>query len=128
MVKKPVGKELAVIGKDTSAVALLEQADRLLAEATTIVKAKKLMDIALVVKDWAKIKNQSEKIKKKAHALFVDAEDRLGKLLTKTPLAKGGRPPKTPRPSLEVSDPTLKSLGLTEDKSSEVCQRVANHS
>jgi hypothetical protein len=64
-----------------NALQLISQADRALAMADTVVKAKELKDLALTAADWLKRKGASEEIINKARALALDAERRMGEML-----------------------------------------------
>ena len=71
-----------------SFLAKLECAHRLLAEATCLPDAIKVKAIAEQLKLYAKQRELSQEVEQKAHALLIDAMDRLGEL---DELCKGGR-------------------------------------
>ena len=93
----------------------------MLAEATTIQKAKDLKDLALTAAEWARRKGMGEEAVQYARGFALDAERRMGQMLKESEdkRAKGGRPTKeTSTHTLPVSkEPTLSDLGITKQES-----------
>lgn len=77
---------------ENTSLVLLKHADQALAEATTVIKAKELMDLALTAADWLKRKNMGDDIVLKAKALALDAERKMGEMLKTIEKATGGKP------------------------------------
>lgn len=98
-----------------NSILLIKRADQLLAEATTVQKAKELKNLALTAKDWAERKSMGHAVVDHARRYAILAEDRLGQLLKATERAKGGRPYQansTPNQREGVT-PTLSDLGVS---------------
>lgn len=112
-----------------NSVVIFTRASQMLAEATTIQKAKELKDLALTAADWARRKDMGEEAIQYAQSYAFDAERRMGEMLAETERAKGTRlagrdigghvvlPPRD-------DAPTLSELGLTKRDSSEA-QKLA---
>jgi len=121
--------------KDETSLILMTRAEQMLAEATTIQKAKDLKDLALTAKDWAVRKGLGDKAIQQCLAYALDAERRLGELLHDTERARGtagtlkgkdasGSPVLLPP---EKKEPTLADLGITKNESARA-QRLADFS
>jgi N6-adenosine-specific RNA methylase IME4 len=111
----------------TDSLVVFERGAQMLAEATTIQKAKELKDLALTAADWAKRKGMGEKVIFSANRYARLAEIRLGELLSATDRAKGargnpgGRGAKIVRSvqiTAQADAPTLAELGVTKNESS----------
>lgn len=116
---------------DDTSLALLRNAAQMLAEADTIQKVKEFKDIALTAVDFAKHRKMGKDAIQYASSYVLEAERKLGEMLTETERAKGtrgqltGDVPKGARlvggdamiPPTDV--PTLADLGLTKRESSE---------
>jgi N6-adenosine-specific RNA methylase IME4 len=103
-----------------NSVTLFTNANKMLAEATTIQKAKELMDIALTAADWAKRKKLGEEAIQYARSYAFEAERRIGELLKATERSKGGEQyHKIPTGTKGEPVPTLSDLGLTKKQSSD---------
>jgi len=97
----------------------------MLAEATTIAKAKELKDLALTAGEWAKRKGMGEEAVQHARAYALLAERRMGELLKETERASGKRTDLVPT-SHQVGDkPTLADLGVSKKESSAAQQLAA---
>lgn len=111
--------------KPETSLALMSRASQLLAEATTVQKAKELKDLALTAADWAKRKGLGDEAIQHARRYAVLAERQMGELLNATPRAKGtdrgGRKSKLDgsRELPSNAEPTLAELGITKRESSE---------
>ena len=109
-----------VDGSDS--IVLMSRAGEMLAKANTIQAAKELRDLALTAKDWAQRKGLGEQAVKYAAGYALEAERRVGELLEKTELAKGGQPYRTSTCTragqVEEPSPTIAQLGLTRNESS----------
>ena len=109
-----------------NSVTLFTNANKMLAEATTIQKAKELMDIALTAADWAKRKKLGEEAIQYARSYAFEAERRIGELLKATERSKGGEqyhkiptgtkgePVPTPHPPPRVGAEDLQPLVIVE--------------
>lgn len=110
---------------DRTSLAVLTHASQLLAEATTIQKAKELKDLALTAQDWAKRKNLGKAAIEHCRRYALLAERRIGELLQPTARATGadiaGRPKQLDGSRALPSNrpPTLAELGLTKRESAE---------
>jgi hypothetical protein len=93
-----------------------KQADvkRLFAEAT---KAKELRDLSLTVAEWAKRKGMGEDAIQHCRAYALDAERRLGELLTQTELQGPGQYQQ--RLHDDTVAPTLTEMGLSKRDSAQ---------
>lgn len=113
-----------------TSLALMSRASQMLAEATTIQKAKELKDLALTAKDWAERKKLGNEVISNANFYALMAERKLGELLEATERNKGtagkGRPKKGGDHSEPPKDdaPTLSDLGISKKESSKA-QEVA---
>ncbi len=105
----------------------------MLAEATTIQKAKSLKDLSLVAEDWAKRTKMGAEAVQYARSYALMAERRLGELLREKPPAKHqqagpGRGNKTAlsagKRCFSDDTPTLAELGVSWKESAEA-QRLA---
>lgn len=109
------------MGLENSLV-LMSRASQMLAEATTIQKAKELMDLALTAADWAKRKGVGDEVIQYAKGYAFEAERRMGALLKATERNPGAQPSKKDGGTMEEPPsniPTLKDLGITKGKSSQ---------
>jgi len=111
---------------DTS-LALMSRAATMLAEATTIQKAKELKDLALTAKDWAERKKLGNEVISNANFYALMAEWKLGKLLKATERrspkhGKGGGSKGTHRVPLLDAPPTLADLGISKNESAKAQQ------
>jgi len=101
-----------------TSIVLMTKAALMLSEANTVQKAKELKDLALTAKDWATRKGLGDQAIQHARFYALEAERRMGELLTATERPEGGRPRKTGNGPGPVSEPTLAELGLTKNESS----------
>ena len=107
-----------------SSLALMSGAEKMLAQATTIQKAKELKDLALTAQDWARRQKKGEEIIDHCRRYSLLAERRMGELLKRDhdKLSKGTRPSTKDGGTMVLppSDaPTLASLGVSKRESSE---------
>jgi N6-adenosine-specific RNA methylase IME4 len=112
-----------------TSLAIMSRASQMLAEATTVQRAKELKDLALTAQDWARRKGMGERAIRHCRTYALLAQRKIGELLLDTERAKGVRmagrtigghaliPPKD-------DAPTLAELGLTKRESAEA-QRLA---
>lgn len=112
-----------------SSLVIFTQATRMLAEATTIQKAKDLKDLALTAADFAKHKGMGEEAVQYARSYALEAERRMGELLKETERAKGAAVPGVGKRGAQgeprcEDEPTLAVLGLSK-KESAAAQRLA---
>lgn len=115
--------EKKIVTESTS-LALMSEASRMLAEASTIQQAKELKDLALTAADWARRKGLGEEAIQYARSYALRAERKMGEMLQATERAKGvrvaggttGGPVVLP-PADDA--PTLADLGVTKRESSE---------
>lgn len=103
---------------------LFTQANKMLAEATTIQKAKELKSLALTAAEWAKQKKLGNEAVQYARGYALEADRKIGELLKETERAKGKRTDLVPK-EYQVERPTLADLGLTKKESSNA-QFLAN--
>lgn len=105
---------------ETTSIALLGQAARMLAEADTIQKAKELKYLALTAADFARRKGLGEEAIQYSRSYALEAERRIGQLLRETERAKGGQPyQKSTSTTVAPVEPTLSELGLSKRESAE---------
>ena len=76
---------------EETSLALLTRADELLVQATTILKAKELRDLAFTAADFAKRKGMGLQNENRARGLGYRATRRIGELWVPAPKAKGTR-------------------------------------
>jgi N6-adenosine-specific RNA methylase IME4 len=122
--------------ENENSLVIFTKAAQMLAEATTIQKAKELKLLALTAAEWAKRKGMGEEAVQHARAYALWAERRMGELLIETERAKGtagkligpGRGKKngaTKRaPPFSDTAPTLADLGVSK-KESAAAQNLA---
>lgn len=114
-----------------NSLAILSKAAAMLAEATTIQKAKDLKDLALTAGDFARRKKLGREAESHAYYYAIWAEQRMGELLKATEKAKGtdkgGRKRKLDGGRELPSNPptTLSDLGITKNESSKAQQLAA---
>jgi len=111
-----------------TSLAIMSRASQMLAEATTVQKAKELKDLALTAQDWARRKGMGEEAILHCRSYALYAERRMGEMLaaTESQRAKGGEqyhgePTGTAMIPVVV---TLAEMGLTKYESARA-QRVA---
>jgi hypothetical protein len=104
---------------ETTSIALLGQAARMLAEANTIQKAKELKDLALTAADFARRKGLGEEAIQYARSYALEAERRIGELLRETERHPPGPDKQDRSPAVTDLPPTLADLGLSKKESSE---------
>ena len=107
-----------------TSLAIMSRASKMLAEATTIQKAKELKDLALTAADWARRKGMGEEAIQHCRRYAVLAEVRLGEMLAATERrsakhSKGGGSKGARRRPLPDVPPTLKELGVSKRESAE---------
>lgn len=95
-------------------IAILEQAEQLLAQVQTVEEAKDLLDRAAAVEKYLRGKRTLHSSAVKAAALKVKVERKIGELLRDVPKNPGGRPSKTGPPGGPVFD--LASLGISKNE------------
>lgn len=95
----------------------MSKASQMLAEATTIQKAKELKDLALTAADWARRKGMGEEAIKHCRSYALMAERRMGEMLATTELQHGARGVGKSGVTLCNSTPTLAELGVTKRES-----------
>ena len=107
--------------EDQGSIVIFTKAAQMLAEADTIQKARELKDLALTAADWARRRGLGKQAILYARSYALEAERKMGEMLSQTERADGGRPSKTSNSMLPVSDPipTLAELGLTKRESAE---------
>jgi len=103
----------------TNSLVIFTKAAALLAEADTIQKAKELKSLALTAAEWAKRKNMGEDAIQHCRSYALEAERKMGEMLLATERAKAGRPHKSVTARNQLSEPTLKELGLSKRESAE---------
>ena len=117
-------KALAKLGPPEQRDAILvklDQANRALAEATTMQQTKTVLDVAHAAKVYAERQQLGDAAKAKAHEIIVYAEQRLGEMLLDRPKAKPGvRSKIEPNPTT----PRLKDLGIDKHLSARA-QKIA---
>ncbi len=104
-----------------NSLVIFTKASQMLAEATTIQKAKELKDLALTAKDWAKRKGMGDEAVKHCQSYAMQAYIKMGEMLADTERAKPGPDQKkiVPSPDVREPPPTLSDLGITYRESSE---------
>ncbi len=117
-----------------TSLALMSGAEKLLARATTVQKAKELKDLALTAQDWARRQKKGEEIIDHCRRYSLLAERRMGELLKRDhdQLSKGARgnpggrgAPIVRSPDDTAQAPTLAALGVSKRESSEA-QKLAD--
>jgi ParB family chromosome partitioning protein len=109
---------------------IFSRASQMLAEATTIQKAKELKDLALTAADWARRKGMGEEAVQNARGYALDAERKMGELLLTKPRAfksgpgRGKKGGAASSPGLIAKVPSLKDLGLSKHESKQA-QKLA---
>jgi len=111
--------------KSSNSLVLMGRASQMLAEATTLQKAKELKDLALTAADWARRKKLGDEVVANSQKYARLAQERMGELLQATERAKGRlkRGPAVPVGN-SGDAPTLSELGVTRKESMEA-QAVA---
>jgi N6-adenosine-specific RNA methylase IME4 len=104
--------------REMNSLIVMSHAEKLLAEATTVQKAKELKDLSLTAADWAKRKDLGEEAIRHARMYAFLAERRMGELLIQTERHPAGRPSRIGRGSRPIP-PKLKDLGISKDESSQ---------
>ena len=120
-----------------NALAIFSRGSQLLAEATTVQKAKELKDLGITAGEWARRKGMGEEAVAQARAFAFDAEYQMGVLLRESERNKGAKGSKVTgnhRAPVKDDAPTLADLGITKKESSaaqkllslpkRVCQKV----
>lgn len=108
-----------------SSLIIFSEGARMLAEASTIQRTKELMNLALTAADWLKRSNAGKDAVASARAYALDAEKKMGKLLSGTKLADGGTAARGARSTHTTEvEPKLSDLGITKDASSKA-QKLA---
>jgi 16S rRNA G966 N2-methylase RsmD len=109
-----------------NSLVIFTRASQMLAEATTLQKAKELKDLALTAADWARRKGLGEEAVQYARSYALDAERRMGQIITETELNKGAVSSKIDAVtrSNRVKLPKLSDFGLTKRDSAEA-QKLA---
>ncbi|MFO7899032.1 MAG: MT-A70 family methyltransferase [Planctomycetota bacterium] len=110
-----------------TSLALMSRASRMLAEATTIQRAKELKDLALTAQDWARRKGMGDETIRQCRTYALLAQRKMGELLAATERATGtrgqlkGRDVSGGAVTLPPEErvPTLAELGLTKRESAE---------
>jgi N6-adenosine-specific RNA methylase IME4 len=104
-----------------TSLAIMTNASKMLAEATTIQKSKELKDLALTAADWAKRKGMGEETIRYCTSYAYEAERRMGEILRETERNNGGDAKRKTLGTITVPSeipPTLAELGLTKKESS----------
>lgn len=121
----------ALVPAADAAIARIDRARTLLAEAKSMIDVKQVVDMAAAAEVYAKRQKLSDEAIGYAHSIKIDALTRLGEMLKATPknigAAAGGKKD-APRGSIvEPRDttPTLADLGI-DKKVSMVAQQLAN--
>ena len=114
----------------STSLALMTRASEMLAQATTIQKAKELKDLALTAQEWAKRKNAGDEAVEHCRTYALLAERRLGELLAATERAKGAPGPGRGKACAKAgqaftSAPTLPELGVTRKESARAQELAA---
>src|SRR5271166_5516519 len=99
-------------------LAIFTRAEAMLAEADTVQKAKELKSLALTAADWAKRKGMGEEAILHCRSYALEAERKMGEMLTATERAQGKRTDLVTARN-QVGEPTLADLGLTKRESAE---------
>ena len=110
--------------KPEDSLTLMERAAQMLAEATTLQRAKDLRNKALTAKDWARRMGWGKEAINHARKYVILATDRIGELLAGTDRAKGAAGPGRGKAGHAAGPafndaPTLAEHGLTKQESAE---------
>lgn len=105
--------------EESNSLVIFTKAALMLAEANTIQKAKELKNLALTAADWAKRKNMGEEAINYCRSYALEAERKMGTMLSQTDLQHGARGIGKSGVTTGNSTPTLSELGLTKRESSE---------
>lgn len=111
------------MSENGTSLSVLQRADVMLAQATTIAEAKEVKDLALTAKDWARRKGLGQEAIDHARHYALLAERRMGEMLLATERAQGKRTDLVPKGN-EVDSPTLTDIGITRKESARA-QRIA---
>ena len=101
-----------------TSIVLMTRASQMLAEADTIQKAKELKNLALTAAEWAKRKGLGEEAVLHARSYALEAERKIGEMLSRTELGRGKRTDLVPSGNQVDDRPILAELGLTKKESS----------
>lgn len=109
---------------DENSLVIFTRADKMLAEADTIQKAKEFRDVALTAADWAARKGMGEQAVAHCRSYAMRAEIRMGEMLIEgertgqVATRKDGRPKKSV-PTGDAYPATAEDLGLTRKQKAE---------
>ncbi len=126
---RPVEKEAVMakallVSRDDAVLANLNKCVELLDKCTNAEDAKKLMDIGVAAKVWAKRQKRGVDAQNSATEFVLHAKRKLGEILSETEKHPGGRPGAKPVDAKrQVS--TLEDLGISRDLSSQAQQLAA---
>lgn len=117
----------ALVPAADAAIARIDKARTLLAEAKSMIEVKQVIDMAAAAEVYAKRQKLSDEAIGYAHSIKIDALTRLGEMLKAGPKHEGGRPAQKTGSVVEPvsSPPTLAELGI-DKKVSMVAQQLAN--
>jgi len=107
--------------KNSSSLAILTNATKMLAECRTIQDAKKIADMASAAKVYAKKAQLGDEAIRYANEIRVEALRLLGDMLKQTERARGAKgigPNAVPDRYHNAENPTLADMGLTKKESS----------
>jgi hypothetical protein len=110
-------------GEVQQAFDFFERASTALATLEDPIEVAQFLKQAEAVEYLTRTMNAAKDVQRQAAEVVLRTKRRLGELLVKTDLPKGGRPPKNRLPGEPVS-PTLSDLGITKRESSEA-QKIA---
>jgi len=104
---------------DSTSLALMSDASRMLAEASTIQQAKELKDLALTAADWARRKGMGDEAIQYAKSYALRAERKMGEMLKATELQHGARGVGKSGVTQSNPTPTLSELEITKRDSAD---------
>jgi hypothetical protein len=111
------GKVLAVPAS-ARALALVEQARGMLAEARDLTEVREVIGKAEAIRHYLKQQGEALEAQNIAAEIKLRAERRAGELLKEAPRAEKGRPPEKRNDPLHFAPPTLEDLGIGRMQSS----------
>lgn len=117
----------ALVPAADAAIARIDKARTLLAEAKSMIEVKQVVDMAAAAEVYAKRQKLSDEAIGYAHSIKIDALTRLGEMLKAGPKATGGKPYQATGSIMEPVEraPTLADLGI-DKKVSMVAQQLAS--
>ena len=123
---------VAVATRPQDSLIIFREGSRMLEEANTIQRTHELHNLALTSQDWLRRKNAGKEAIDYCRRYALDAQKKMGVLLSQADLADGGTAAKLKAakarstPSTELPPPTkLADLGVTKNESSQA-QKLAS--